>query len=284
MAVSHRGQQGHNRNVNDSGFAIQTQHGFDSNTDKSTQGATWSAVSCHEGDRRFTGFRLDEILVLEIFSGTGRLTRAIKDLGMQGMAVDKDSRRSQSVHVANYDLNEPDQLDAMCEFISKHQKQILWAHFAPSCGTASRARGKPLPKLEKMGLKAPKPLRSDHQPMGLDGLQGTDKIKAECANITYDSACVLMRLCIQLSIAVSLENPENSLFWQIPIVKQLLADYGGYMTYFDNCCHGGSRKRVQLGGPALIGSTLLQCVAMDRITTKNGMHKLLMAEFNSQLI
>ena len=150
MAVSHQGQQGHNRNVNDSGFAMQTQHGFDSHTDKSTQGATCSAVSCHEGDRRFTGFRLDEILVLEIFSGTGRLTRAIKDLGMQGMAVDKDSHRSQSVHVANYDLNEPDQLDALCEFISKHQKQILWAHFAPSCGTASRARGKPLPKLEKI--------------------------------------------------------------------------------------------------------------------------------------
>ena len=61
--------------------------------------------------------------------------------------------------------------------------QILWAHFAPSCGTASRARGSPLPKL---GVKVPQPLRSDAQPMGIDGLTDLDKIKAETANITYD--------------------------------------------------------------------------------------------------
>ena len=72
-----------------------------------------------EGDSRFTGVRLNEVMVLECFSGTGRLTRAVKDLGMAAMAVDKDSKRAQSVHVANYDLNDPDQVAALSHFIKK---------------------------------------------------------------------------------------------------------------------------------------------------------------------
>jgi hypothetical protein len=187
-----------------------------------TSGAAWNdagpSPSIPQGNKRFDGFRLDEVMVLEIFAGTARLTRAVRDAGMSAMAIDKDSQRAQSVHIASYDLNEPDQLNALCDFIGKHYHLILWAHFAPSCGTASRARGKPLPKLEKMGIKVPKPLRSDSKPMGLDGLSGLDKVKAECANITYESTCVLMRLCIKLRIAVSLQNPKNSLFWKVPIV------------------------------------------------------------------
>ena len=198
------------------------------------------------GDKRFDGFRLDEVMVLEIFAGTARLTRAVRDAGMSAMAIDKDSQRAQSVHIASYDLNEPDQLHALCDFIGKHHQLILWAHFAPSCGTASRARGKPLPKLEKMGIKVPKPLRSDSKPMGMDGLSGLDKVKTECANITYESTCVLMRVCIQFRIAVSLENPKNSLFWKVPIVEAFLLEFEGYNTVFDNCCHGGTRKKATL--------------------------------------
>ena len=193
--------------------------------------------------KTFCGSGLDEVMVLEIFAGTARLTRAIRDIGMAAMAVDKYSTRAQSVHVACYDLNDPDQLQGLCDFISKHHHQILWAHFAPSCGAASRARGRPLPKLAHMGIKVPQPLRSDKQRLGLDGLAGTDKIKAETANITYDSTCLLVRLCHSYTIAVSLENPENSLFWKITLVILLLEELGGHMTYFDNCCRGGTRKK-----------------------------------------
>ena len=96
-------------------------------------------------------------MVLEIFAGTARLSKAIRDVGMSAMAVDKNSQRAQSVHIATYDLNEPDQVAALSDFIVKHSHIILWAQFAPSCGTASRARGRPLPKLAKMGIKVPQP-------------------------------------------------------------------------------------------------------------------------------
>ena len=143
------------------------------------QSVSSSTQSHPELDKRFTGVTLDETIVLEIFAGTARLTRAVKDLGMSTLAIDKDNKRAQSVHIAKYDLNEPDQVQSLCDFIQRHHKQILWAHFAPSCGTASRARGRPLPKLAKLGAKVPMPLRSDTKPMGLDGLAGLDKVKAD---------------------------------------------------------------------------------------------------------
>ena len=125
--------------------------------DESTPGGTSSSEQNAKGAAANTlsGCSLDEVILLEIFPGTGRLTRAIRDLDMSAMAVDKDKSRAQSVHVACYDLNDPDQLQALCDFIERHHSKILWAHFAPSCGTASRARGRPLPKLEKIGTESP---------------------------------------------------------------------------------------------------------------------------------
>ena len=165
--------------------------------------------------KSFSGVSLDEVIVLEVFAGTARLTRAIRDAGLSAMAIEKDKTRTQSVHIAQYDLNDPDQLHALSDFIRRHHERILWAHFAPSCGTASRARGRPLPKLERMGIKVPRPLRSDKQPSGLDGLTGLDKVKAETVNITYDSTCTLIRLCSSLAIAVSLKIPRILCFGRL---------------------------------------------------------------------
>ena len=193
--------------------------------------------------RDFSGKSLDSIMVIEIFAGTARLTRAVRDIGLSGLAVDTDSNRAQNVHIANYDLNDPAQFQALCELVQKHHDQILWVHFAPACGTASRARGRPLPKLQKLGVKVPQPLRSDEQPMGLDGLGGLDKVKTETANITYENMCLLARICHGFQIAISIENPENSIFWKVPAVLELLSEIGGFMTVFDNCCHGGTRRK-----------------------------------------
>jgi hypothetical protein len=83
---------------------------------------------------------LDSMMVVEIFAGTARLNRAARDMGLNGLAVDKDSNRRQNVHIVNYDLNDPAQFSALCELVQKQHAQILWVHLAPACGTASRAR------------------------------------------------------------------------------------------------------------------------------------------------
>ena len=61
--------------------------------------------------------------------------------------------------------------------------------------------------------------------------------------MTYDSTCLLVRLCQSYTIAVSLKNSENSLFWKITVVMLLLVEPGNHMIYFDNCCRGGARKK-----------------------------------------
>ena len=97
--------------------------------------------------------------------------------------------------------------------------------------TASRPRERPLPKLQKLGVKVLQPLRSDEQPMGLDGLRGLDKVKTETANITYENICLLSRMCHSLNIAISVENLENSIFWKVSAVLALLSEIGGFMTF-----------------------------------------------------
>lgn len=119
----------------------------------------------------------------------------------------------------------------------------IWAHFAPSCGTASRARERPLKSWENKGFKVPKPLRSDKHPRGLPGLSGLDKHKTETANIAYSQTAILARMLHGWGITISIENPLNSLFWKVPDIVQLLQDIVGYDKVFDHCCHGGLRDK-----------------------------------------
>ena len=228
--------------IDNAEIAQKEQHEVEPN-DPAVSSVGDGATSGPQRGKDFSGMSLERVMVIEIFAGTARLTRAMRDIGLSGLAIDKDSSRTQNVHIATYDLNDPSQFSALCELVQKHHAQILWVHFAPACGTASRARGRPLPKLQKLGVKVPQPLRSDAQPMGLDKLSGLDKVKTETANITYENMCLLARMCHGLGIAISVENPENSIFWKVPAVIELMSDINGFMTYFDNCCRGGSRRK-----------------------------------------
>ena len=85
---------------------------------------------------------------------------------------------------------------------------MVW--MAPPCGTASKARERPLKHLEKLGMSIPKPLRSKEQPDQSDGLGGINKIKTETANMLYDAVHVIATTCHGLGIFVVVENPGNS--------------------------------------------------------------------------
>ena len=140
--------------------------------------------SCDKAGQ-FQGKPLEKILVFQIFAGTGRLSAALRDKGFTSMAIDKDPSRSKQVHIVQYDLVDEAQRNSSLQLIDKEGLSILWAHFAPSCGTASRSRERPLKKFEKMGFSIPKPLRSDAFPLGLPNLQGLDREKVIIANETY---------------------------------------------------------------------------------------------------
>ena len=202
-----------------------------------------SSATTHPQGAKFADMPLSELLFIEIFAGTARLSAAFRGLGFQAVAVDKSQERSAS-HIALYDVCDDQQLEMLVEFLDKEQKRIVAVHFAPACGTASKAREKRLPKFAKKGIKVPQPLRSESKPMGLDKLSGLDKIKTEKANQVYSATAVMLQKCIDAEILASLENPANSLFWHYPDIRDLLERFPGCATMFHNCSHGGNRNKL----------------------------------------
>ncbi len=160
------------------------------------------------------------------------------------MAIDKDPSRSKQVHIVQYDLVDEAQRNSLLQLIDKEGPSILWAHFAPSCGTASRSRERPLKKFEDMGFNIPKPLRSDAFPLELPNLQGLDREKVLIGNETYKAMVEVAERCLRWGIAISIENPGNSLFWKIPFILAFLNRVQGFDAVFHHCAHGGLRDKL----------------------------------------
>ena len=163
---------------------------------------------------KFHGLAVKDLYVLELFAGTARLTRCFGQKGFKAMAFDKTSKRSEGQSVIEYDLSNTDEVDSLLSFISAKANQIALIHLAPPCGTASRARGKRLHFLKSLGIKEPRPLRDDVHPDGFSYLQGSDKLRTELANLLYENTVRIAQAAIELHIAVTIENPANSLMWK----------------------------------------------------------------------
>ena len=187
---------------------------------------------------KFNGRDIASILFVEVSAGSARLSRAVRDLNMRVLAVDHSAARAHGVHIANFDLAVDAQVSSLIHFLQQEEGNLAWIHFAPACGTASRARERPLPGLEAKGYKVAKPLRSLARPEGLPALHGTDKLRVETANKVYSSTATIIRWASSRAIACSIENPVNSLFWIVPCIQHLLDDLCGYDACFDTCCHG----------------------------------------------
>ena len=112
-----------------------------------------------------------------------------------------------------------------------------YAHFGIPCGTCSRAREIPL------GPDAPKPLRSDDFPEGLEDLTTAERRRLDAANQVYAACCRLIICCIINGIRWSLEQPHRSIFWLQKCWKQVLQDCQPIFTSFHACMHGGQRPK-----------------------------------------
>ena len=194
-------------------------------------------------DSRLSGKSLNDVLMVEIFAGSARLARACRHTGCRSVAVDKTTDRSQGTKNFVCDVTKPEELDMLMQFLSAERNNLGWVHFAPACGTASKARERPNRNLEKQGFRVPKPLRSAEFPLGFPHLKGFDLVRTETANRIYEVTADLVRLLVGWGVFVTIEDPTNSLFWLVPCIAQLLQDLGGYDCIFDNCCYGGARKK-----------------------------------------
>ena len=180
-------------------------------------------------------------LIVEVFSGSCRLSKACKKVGFRTTAVDKSSERSENFTIYKCDLTNPAELALLKEYFIAEQDALLHVHFAPSCGTSSRARERPIKGLPKR--QQPAPLRSETHPDGLPHLSHRDQQRVHLANLTYDATAELVVLLVSLMVSVSIENPSNSLFWLYTAIRKLLERILGHMTNFDSCMHGGLRDK-----------------------------------------
>ena len=139
-----------------------------------------------------------------MFAGQGRLTRALRRRGFQGIAID----HIPSKHVAILRLNLTNDVHIRIFDELLNQQRILYVHFAPPCGTASLARAIKLGK-----RRGPPPLRSLSRPMGLRRLTPKQQLRVNLANKLYTITCHFMLKLHHKGVGWSIENPSSSLMW-----------------------------------------------------------------------
>ena len=115
----------------------------------------------------------------------------------------------------------------------------MYVHFAPPCGTASRAR-----LIQNSEQNLPPPLRNDQYPNGLPWLTMDQQIRVDKANNLYSITCRLIRLCEDHQILWSCENPGRSFMWQTTPFQELFSTMQCLSTELHHCMFGSSRRKL----------------------------------------
>jgi hypothetical protein len=178
---------------------------------------------------------INELLVVEIFSGSCNLSTAFVKRGFQALAI--DHAQSHKFRTLIFDLTlQADQL-LLLEIIRTQRPFLVW--LAPPCGTASRARN--IPVKNKHGQSFAKPLRSDLFPDCLPSLEDIDLDRVIAANTLYKLCDDICSLCDSLQIKWILENPFDSFFWYNSSISQRHQQFPKIL--FHNCMYGGFRPK-----------------------------------------
>ena len=77
-----------------------------------------------------------DVFIAEVFCGKAGLSRALRRKGFQVFSI--DHRATKGIPILVIDLNSDAQLKIFDELLQ--QGRLLYVHFAPPCGTASKAR------------------------------------------------------------------------------------------------------------------------------------------------
>ena len=142
---------------------------------------------------------------LEIFSGCGRLGRAIhRKCGWPVLLWDINFG-------AMYDLLDSSNQNKIIHWIMSGE--VRAGHLGTPCHSFFRARDRP---------GGPPRLRSDQQPLGLPDLRPGDQLKVTQGNRLMRFSCRVLLLALQLHISFTLENPRNSRLWLCPGVQNIM--------------------------------------------------------------
>lgn len=184
-------------------------------------------------------------LFIELCCGTAGLTAACSKAGFRAFGVDNLRNKSGKAkgHVLMLDLTSTGDQKFIASLLTPDV--IAAVHMGPPCGTASRARDRPLSiEARKQRIRRPQPLRSAKFPEGLPGLRWRDRARVQSANKVYEFCALVAKRCSELNVPWAIENPANSWFWSMPAIKELSRLKGTRDVLYDACMHGGSRKKA----------------------------------------
>ena len=189
-------------------------------------------------------------LVVEVFAGKASFSRALLEAGFAVLSVDHQADEPQ-VPMVLLNLTAASGQEILWTMIK--QPQVVAVHLGVPCGSASRARERPMPKhLVRAGVPCPKPLRSGVHPLGLPGLNARDQARVDSANVLCSLTLEIALHCLRHNIVVSIENPANSWTWAA-FVKILNNSHSAAAKHlynsmqpveFHSCCHGGLRRKA----------------------------------------
>lgn len=176
--------------------------------------------------------KLWEGLGLELFSGCGRFSKAIRKRLLHLFCVEVDI-----AHGPQFDLNSHRIQQEIINLLKSHQVKFIW--MGTPCNSWSRAR--------KWDGRGPGPLRDDHEGlMGLPNLSDKDQHKVKLGNALMRFSAKIFRICMALDIPVVLENPHTSRIWLSAPIRHLLQH--PLTSYdFSDFCQDGTPWRKRTG-------------------------------------
>ncbi|CAE7840542.1 unnamed protein product [Symbiodinium sp. CCMP2592] len=167
---------------------------------------------------------------LEIFAGSAGLTAAWKRHGLKTLPpIDKCTSELVLEAIDLLDAQVFEWLLLLCRMGA-----IVYLHLGVPCATFSVARDRP---------GGPPPLRSQALPLGLSVLKRHHQAQLFEANELLYRSLLLFEAVIQAGGDASIENPRDSLIWQVPQVQQLKVRLHLYNVDFDQCEYGSPHRK-----------------------------------------
>ena len=170
---------------------------------------------------------------VEVFCGVARLSKAARNLGFKAVPVDHVCKAN-GIKVLQVDVSTKSgkaQLKGLLE-----NPDVRWVHWAPPCGTFSRAR-------EIKRRDGPKPLRNLRHITGFPKIREMmDRVRVKAANALVTAMTAWCRALAARGICWTIENPSNSLIWAFPGLKELVAE--AHVVHLHACMFGSQRKKA----------------------------------------
>ncbi|CAE7664604.1 car [Symbiodinium sp. CCMP2592] len=187
--------------------------------------------------QRLEGQPLSKLVTVEVFCGTGRLSASLRSEGFDAFGVDHVVGKTACCSVLQLDLTCADSIAHLWSILK--DPAVKFIHFAPPCGTASRARDIQFPG-------APPVLRNESHPEGVPDLSEIPALRVQKANMLYKLTLELSSFCLLNGKYFSCENPSRSYLWLLPQWQQFLKRSDVFQTVFHHCEFGGMRRKETL--------------------------------------